>query len=496
VGDDEAIDLDQATRRADRSAHHLRGELNMANLDRSTYFDQSDADYNAAMSELFALKQNYDSAGNLAGPLDPALAQRRHIAEVQNAVEDFVLECRPRIRWLRYGSGNPEGEVTAPPGTIYVNTDGGAGTTFWIKETGTDDAGWISVTTESSGDSIAIAGHAALSVIGRSANSSGVAADIAFGTDGFVLRRSGSSVAAGLLTAGAFATGPGIVTPAMMDNASARSVVGRAANSGGARADIVGTGSASDIRFLGDDGTTASFRSLTLATVGDQVIVDIDATTEASSNWQASDGSHTFGGFTWTTANGAAANTWGPDGSTGVRFNAATTSTVYTDASRTATYMRILASTLLGSAFELFGTYLIEAYFSSLTLGTTPNRVLIGLDLDTASATDRFMGGGRRNTSGTQQLYTQQAASMIGDGSTLQTIAVKVEASSVSTYGGTYSAGFPNPYTKSGGIQAATDSYCSVMDPQSYIVIAHVTGEAGGNMDDTLARLRVKRVRG
>ena len=46
---------------------------------------------------------------------------------------------------------------------------------------------------------------AALSVVGRSANSTGDPADIAAGTDGFALRRSGTTLAFGTLAAGAFA---------------------------------------------------------------------------------------------------------------------------------------------------------------------------------------------------------------------------------------------------------------------------------------------------
>lgn len=41
------------------------------------------------------------------------------------------------------GSGSPEGVVTAPIGSIYINTLGGAGTTMYIKESGTGNTGWI-----------------------------------------------------------------------------------------------------------------------------------------------------------------------------------------------------------------------------------------------------------------------------------------------------------------------------------------------------------------
>jgi hypothetical protein len=46
--------------------------------------------------------------------------------------------------WRR-GAGSPEGVVTAPVGTAYLQSDGGAGTTLWIKETGTGPTGWASV---------------------------------------------------------------------------------------------------------------------------------------------------------------------------------------------------------------------------------------------------------------------------------------------------------------------------------------------------------------
>lgn len=43
----------------------------------------------------------------------------------------------------RFGSGSPEGVVTAPIGAIYSRTDGGAGTSFYVKESGTGNTGWV-----------------------------------------------------------------------------------------------------------------------------------------------------------------------------------------------------------------------------------------------------------------------------------------------------------------------------------------------------------------
>ena len=40
------------------------------------------------------------------------------------------------------GSGTPEGSVTAPVGSFYSRTDGGAGTSFYVKESGSGNTGW------------------------------------------------------------------------------------------------------------------------------------------------------------------------------------------------------------------------------------------------------------------------------------------------------------------------------------------------------------------
>lgn len=53
------------------------------------------------------------------------------------------------IRWgtsgplTTFGAGTPEGVVTAPVGSTYQRTDGGAGTTLYVKETGTGNTGWV-----------------------------------------------------------------------------------------------------------------------------------------------------------------------------------------------------------------------------------------------------------------------------------------------------------------------------------------------------------------
>lgn len=41
------------------------------------------------------------------------------------------------------GSGSPEGVYTAPKGSTYQRTDGGAGTSYYVKESGAGNTGWV-----------------------------------------------------------------------------------------------------------------------------------------------------------------------------------------------------------------------------------------------------------------------------------------------------------------------------------------------------------------
>ena len=57
----------------------------------------------------------------------------------------FVQRIRPGAGtaiWTS-GAGTPEGAITAAVGSLYTRTDGGAGTTLYVKETGTGSTGWV-----------------------------------------------------------------------------------------------------------------------------------------------------------------------------------------------------------------------------------------------------------------------------------------------------------------------------------------------------------------
>lgn len=55
---------------------------------------------------------------------------------------DAVRVASAEVLWTS-GSGTPEGAVTAPVGSLYTRTNGGAGTTLYVKESGSGNTGWV-----------------------------------------------------------------------------------------------------------------------------------------------------------------------------------------------------------------------------------------------------------------------------------------------------------------------------------------------------------------
>jgi hypothetical protein len=63
-------------------------------------------------------------------------------------VEFLLGAALPRVRLngtseIISGSGTPEGVVTSPVGSMFLRTNGGAGSTLYIKESGTGNTGWV-----------------------------------------------------------------------------------------------------------------------------------------------------------------------------------------------------------------------------------------------------------------------------------------------------------------------------------------------------------------
>lgn len=59
---------------------------------------------------------------------------------IENGYIDYINGLNVTITAY---AGNPNGNVAAPPGSICLNTSGGAGSSLYVKESGTGNTGWV-----------------------------------------------------------------------------------------------------------------------------------------------------------------------------------------------------------------------------------------------------------------------------------------------------------------------------------------------------------------
>jgi len=66
-----------------------------------------------------------------------------HVRRLDNTPGTVILgsSVTAAVSW-RSGAGSPEGAITAVPGSLYSRTDGGVGTSLYVKETGSASTGW------------------------------------------------------------------------------------------------------------------------------------------------------------------------------------------------------------------------------------------------------------------------------------------------------------------------------------------------------------------
>lgn len=62
-----------------------------------------------------------------------------------NAFLDAVRQHIETLPKHYEGAGTPEGSVAAEIGSTYSNLSGGAGTTFYVKASGSGDTGWTAL---------------------------------------------------------------------------------------------------------------------------------------------------------------------------------------------------------------------------------------------------------------------------------------------------------------------------------------------------------------
>ena len=89
------------------------------------------------------------SADGTASPVEQLTIDNAGLVTVSTSNLSFntagkgiVFTGNSSVIW-RCGSGTPEGAVTAPVGSLFTRTDGGAGTTLYVKESGAGNTGWV-----------------------------------------------------------------------------------------------------------------------------------------------------------------------------------------------------------------------------------------------------------------------------------------------------------------------------------------------------------------
>lgn len=80
-----------------------------------------------------------DDLGTVIEILSTALVQLTSGSGFKLQSADYFIDS---VLWGA-GSGSPEGVKTAPVGSIFSRTDGGAGTSFYVKESGVGNTGWV-----------------------------------------------------------------------------------------------------------------------------------------------------------------------------------------------------------------------------------------------------------------------------------------------------------------------------------------------------------------
>jgi hypothetical protein len=64
--------------------------------------------------------------------------------QTRYALEQIALKLGELKQFIFWGTGSPNTVVTASVGAIFLRLDGGAGTSIYIKESGTStNTGWI-----------------------------------------------------------------------------------------------------------------------------------------------------------------------------------------------------------------------------------------------------------------------------------------------------------------------------------------------------------------
>lgn len=162
-----------------------------------------------------------------------------------------------------FGTGSPEGVLTANPGSLWQRTDGAARTSFYVKETGAGNTGWGAIVTGGAATTSGLT-MATARILGRTTASTGAIEELTAG--------SGLSLSAGSLAVSGAATASGLTM-------STARLLGRTTASSGAIEEMsVGTG----LTLAGGSLTTSTLSGTSTSIGGGALGAGACATTTVS----------------------------------------------------------------------------------------------------------------------------------------------------------------------------------------------------------------------
>lgn len=110
-------------------------------------FGISGRTYLASASAGVLLLSNWSNTGfdrvQFGGTTSSFPSLKRTTTSIEARLADDSGFATFQSLYNRFGSGSPESVITAPIGAIYHRTDGGAGTSVYVKESGTGNTGWV-----------------------------------------------------------------------------------------------------------------------------------------------------------------------------------------------------------------------------------------------------------------------------------------------------------------------------------------------------------------
>lgn len=98
--------------------------------------------YEQVLLEIELTSQQTTFYGGLGPGADNAQSIGSALYRWSNLYAQAIRPGAGAVIWTS-GTGTPEGVVTAPVGSMFTRTDGGAGTTLYIKESGAGNTGWV-----------------------------------------------------------------------------------------------------------------------------------------------------------------------------------------------------------------------------------------------------------------------------------------------------------------------------------------------------------------